>query len=646
MNSSEENILISYLNQGGAIYFEGVNLGYDHNGTNLWNYTGVDYQGQGNLHTGIGDITGASGTFMGEKEINYQVNTYADIHNNRFGAGLGEILFRSGDNHGRVVAYSNGTYRMITSSLIFGGFIDNGGLNTKLNVMKLYTSYLLNNQQAELSLNLEEVDFGVVNPGQETTQTLVLQNTGMQDLEISNLSISNSNFSLSSNENIVLEFGHSVEIEVNFSANEAGEFEGNIMFESNDPDNANITIPVSVSNFTFPSLEYPEELTAVSNNGDGEISFELDNSGQQDLSYWIQVLDANRPDNYGYEWQDSNNSALEFEWVDISTYGTDISFDGTDDYVDLDLPFPFPFYGEIKNEVSISSNGYLTFGTDGIDYSNDEITSPINPNDLIAVFWDDLNGTIGNAYYYYSPEEMSLTIQYSDFAFFNATGDLNFQVKLMYNGDIYFYYDEMDGNLYSSTIGIENANATDGLEVAYNENFLESYMAIKVSYNVDWVILDNWQGLISQDSPETFNLEFPTETLESGEYNAILRVNTNAPDNMIVDIPLSLMVNTTSNSNTDTSPASTVLGQNYPNPFNPETNISFNLANGGDISLAVYDVRGRKVKDLVSGYMDAGNHTLVWNGTNNQNEGVSSGIYFYKIRNGKYSRTRKMVLMK
>ncbi|MBI9031751.1 T9SS type A sorting domain-containing protein [bacterium] len=100
------------------------------------------------------------------------------------------------------------------------------------------------------------------------------------------------------------------------------------------------------------------------------------------------------------------------------------------------------------------------------------------------------------------------------------------------------------------------------------------------------------------------------------------------------------------NKDNDVAGNNTVLNQNYPNPFNPETTISFITKEAGDVFLDIYNIKGQKVKSLVNEFKEAGNHQVVWNGKDNNNHNVVSGIYLYKIRSGKFSSTRKMILMK
>ncbi|MGI6199116.1 MAG: FlgD immunoglobulin-like domain containing protein, partial [Candidatus Cloacimonadaceae bacterium] len=90
----------------------------------------------------------------------------------------------------------------------------------------------------------------------------------------------------------------------------------------------------------------------------------------------------------------------------------------------------------------------------------------------------------------------------------------------------------------------------------------------------------------------------------------------------------------------------TALNGNYPNPFNPSTTISFSLENEAQVSLNIYNQRGQKVCELLNDKLPAGNHHLTWNGTDNNGNSVGSGVYYYRMQSGKYTSTRKMVMMK
>ena len=89
-----------------------------------------------------------------------------------------------------------------------------------------------------------------------------------------------------------------------------------------------------------------------------------------------------------------------------------------------------------------------------------------------------------------------------------------------------------------------------------------------------------------------------------------------------------------------------VLSKNYPNPFNPTTTISFSLPEEMKIDLSIYNIKGQKVRTLYKGKAGSGQHSVIWNGKDNNEKPVSSGIYFYKLEADNRELTRKMLLLK
>ena len=93
------------------------------------------------------------------------------------------------------------------------------------------------------------------------------------------------------------------------------------------------------------------------------------------------------------------------------------------------------------------------------------------------------------------------------------------------------------------------------------------------------------------------------------------------------------------------------LEQNYPNPFNPVTTINYTLPESGQVSLAIYDIMGRRIKTIVEQYQDSGNYSVSFDGT-----GLSSGTYIYLLKvsttnpdgvgTGEFSKSRSMMLLK
>ena len=88
------------------------------------------------------------------------------------------------------------------------------------------------------------------------------------------------------------------------------------------------------------------------------------------------------------------------------------------------------------------------------------------------------------------------------------------------------------------------------------------------------------------------------------------------------------------------------LHNNYPNPFNPITNIHYDIPEVSEVTLEIYNVMGQRVRTLVQGTHEPGRYQIVWNATNDLGQGLSSGMYVYRIQAGDFVSVKKLVLMK
>ncbi len=83
------------------------------------------------------------------------------------------------------------------------------------------------------------------------------------------------------------------------------------------------------------------------------------------------------------------------------------------------------------------------------------------------------------------------------------------------------------------------------------------------------------------------------------------------------------------------------LEQNYPNPFNPSTTINFSLPHSGYTELKVFNMLGQEITTLVSSFLPAGENRITWNA-----QGITSGVYFYRLLSGQYLQTKKLMITK
>ena len=88
------------------------------------------------------------------------------------------------------------------------------------------------------------------------------------------------------------------------------------------------------------------------------------------------------------------------------------------------------------------------------------------------------------------------------------------------------------------------------------------------------------------------------------------------------------------------------LSQNYPNPFNPSTTIAYQIPQASTVTLKVYNISGQEVTTLVNAGQAAGQYSVQWDGTDSRGQTVSSGIYVYQLRAGRYLESKTMFFMK
>jgi len=187
------------------------------------------------------------------------------------------------------------------------------------------------------------------------------------------------------------------------------------------------------------------------------------------------------------------------DWIDIVDPGNNMFIDCDDCGANKAIGFNFNFYGNIYSDVNISSNGYLTFGGDLSDWTNDDIPNATDPNDYIAAFWDDLYTSGADAKIYAAtigtaPNRKFVVTYYDvDWCCSTNNGNMTFQMILdELEGSITFQYQNMlstnpgPGSGNSATIGIENAAGTAGLKYSYNTaSSISDGMVIKISPDID-----------------------------------------------------------------------------------------------------------------------------------------------------------------
>ncbi len=339
----------------------------------------------------------------------------------------------------------------------------------------------------------------------------------------------------------------------------------------------------------------------------------------------VQPSHPTGPDTYGYYAYGSNDtgysSAPSYDWMDIDPNeggtGTVHIVDDDESFV-TDLPFTFRYYGQDFDQVTLCSNGWMSFGSTWyVNFTNSAIPSAWGPKYQVCPNWDDLKGlqTEQNVFAdmristYYDQANNRFIIEWND-TYTQSTIDefenaalQKFQVILEplpdEDGDIIFQYHTYSNPSVTSnfsTVGIMNGERNDGIQYTYADIYPDSAMEVESNFAIRFT-------------------KTPPDTFVGNDNN--------------VQVPQSYLL------------------QNYPNPFNPETTITFALKETSkDLELNIYNVKGQLVKTLIKGNVEAGSHSVVWNGTNSSDQAVASGVYYYKLKTENQTLTKKMILMK
>lgn len=384
-----------------------------------------------------------------------------------------------------------------------------------------------------------------------------------------------------------------------------------------------ISTSIQIQSDTYNGKNIPLKFTISDNQNYSIKSFYAVTAGNP------STTDPTGPCEYGYFAYDSFDTSYSehptYEWIPIDPVeGGEASVylcvdDGS---TVVDLPFTFRFYGQDYQQITICSNGWMSFGQTWMnDFYNYFIPATLGPKAMIAGYWDDLKGLktgVNNdgsgifndmrICYWYDATNNRYIIEWNE-AYNQYTIDLmqdasleKFQIILYpknnADGDIVIQYHTVDNpgiaTLFS-TVGIEDHTQTRGLTYTFA------------------------------------NVYPPTATpLQAG---LAIKFTTTAPDDYVSNSDNTLSIPFT-------------MEQNYPNPFNPNTTISFNLMQATHANLSIYNLKGQLVKTLLNAQATAGKHSILWDGKDASGKSVSSGLYYYRLKTDSQISSRKMLLMK
>ena len=584
-------------------------------------------------------------------------------------ADEGILYFTCQNEIGRSVYYDEGSYRVICTSSIFGAMADAEGSNTKANLMARYFSYLSNDPDPHIWASTDELDFGIQYLNYPETITFNIRNLGYIDLDITSISVTGDGFSYEGATSFSLVWGETTEIEAIFTSLNTGTFSGTLSIESNDPDLNPLLIDLNGECVLPPEIDVtPEELITIVPPGETDYDIlTIFNNGASDLTYQISATETTSGTCSTNPFQpvkrgstvpgilDRDNSSTYPAYLGLITSLRDSVLIFADDMESGINGWITEMYGgapdDLWHQSELNCNspthswwcgieGGTTYATGNqintavispvidltvidttvtLQFFENYDTEPGYDNCMVDVTtnggtsWTPLRGTAGNAPSGSSGGWISTVLDITQFA-----GN-EIQIR--------FYFDTIDGIIND-----------------YSGWFFDDVLIY--FEGVPWLPIEPNSGTILAGQSANITVTYDASNLVEGEYTADIIITSNDPAEPEVVIPVTLTVGYV-NAEQEISTVVTKLQGNYPNPFNPTTTISFSVAQTSSfVNLEVFNIKGQKVKKLLGEILPAGNHTIVWNGKDENGKAVASGVYFYKMNADKFISTKKMILMK
>ena len=409
----------------------------------------------------------------------------------------------------------------------------------------------------DIAVDPDSVDFGVVGIGYPKSLPLLVSNPGTDTLTVTNVATGLAEFSVDA---ISFALGPDCDTTVNvtFAPTVTAQVWDTVSISSDDPDEPLYEVLLVGSGRECPDLALNPAIL-----GDslliGEVSvdsFFLKNVGLDSLEFSFPYfagallngpadLGTGGPDSSGYTWIDSDQPGGPFfSFIDISSTGTLVTGLGDANHAGpFPIGFSFPFYGGFRTQFYVHSDGVVKFDDAWISSTNRSIPEADRYNNLIAWCWDDFNGTTGEVYY----QQMGnrLIVQFVDYPQNQTSGTVDAEVILYSTGNIVFQYDNFKNGFdqSSNTVGIENADGTDGLQVAYNTNYLHDDMAILFSRRSELVDgISPVSGKIASGDSVVIEVSYSAEYLAGGDYVDSLQILSNDCGDPDTLIPLYLHV--------------------------------------------------------------------------------------------------------
>jgi hypothetical protein len=327
-----------------------------------------------------------------------------------------------------------------------------------------------------------------------------------------------------------------------------------------------------------------------------------------DLRYSPTPDNQATPVYYAVEDSDGVSRAPVYTWMEIRGVGTQL-MGGDDSTKTVTLPFTFRWYGANYTQLSVCTNGWVSFGSNTYtSYSNTAIPTGTFSNPTVFPLWDDQDARQTNAPgcwlgYYHDAANGRYIVEWDSVIFYSTSTRLKYQA---------LFYDSTAGHPYYDVV----------LQYAMLADRGSSSVGFQQNSTVGCQLLQDGAYASTAVSP-----------LKAGRAIRITRTPEVTGVGGGPGAPLG-------------NPTVFSLGASYPNPVRSSTTISFGLPRESQVRVEVYNITGQRVKSLVNGKLGAGYHRVSWKGQSDSGQKVAAGVYLVRMVTPEFTGTRKMTVLR
>jgi len=285
----------------------------------------------------------------------------------------------------------------------------------------------------------------------------------------------------------------------------------------------------------------------IQNTGMGSLHYKIESTTLQSFNLPLKNKESitryGGPDSFGYFWVDSDEpSGAVFDWIDITNIGTPVTLGDDESSEFISLDFDFPFYGNIFNQISISSNGWVSFSDAGDPLPISPLPSMWSPRNLISIMGADMYPT-GTCYYYSDIVNNRFIVEYFNWGLLEVQSpDYTMEIIIQKDGKIKLQYLRMDGNVTGYVTGIQNSSRDIGLMIGYGETYLKDSLAVEIKLLPEWLTVFPIEGIVPPGESRYLTLNFNSDEVLAGDHTGSFIITSNDLDEptTIVDIEMNV----------------------------------------------------------------------------------------------------------